>query len=233
MPYRRLPTTDAARIRALQAAVDQADKVSMDELAYPSRYIHPVKNAINQLQGAKHQQKTSYEHLIRTNEVNHSRLLKTRMYLSHFIQVLNLAIAREEVPTEARTFYDLKTDESRVPDLVSDEAVFEWGKRIIEGEQKRIAAGGVPMMNPTIGKVKVWYEQFKDGFFDQQTAKKSNQRANQKMVDVRKEVDQLILEVWNEVEQTFSKLPDEHRRTQASNYGVVYIWRKSESVKKF
>ena len=33
MPYRRLPNTDAARVRALQAAIDKGSSVSMNECA--------------------------------------------------------------------------------------------------------------------------------------------------------------------------------------------------------
>jgi len=231
VPYRRLPTTDAARIRALEAANAMADRVNMTELAFASRNIHPLRNAISRLQGAKHQQKTAYEHMIRTGESNHSRMLKTKIYLSHFIQVLNLAIQRDEIPVKARTFYGLDETDGRVPDLSNDEAIFEWGRKIIDGESKRVTAGGIPMMNPTSAKVKVWYDQFKDGYYNLQTAVKSNERANQKMIEVRQEIDRLIAEVWNEVEARFASLGDEEKRRRAAEYGVVYVTRPGNSLR--
>ncbi|MCD6332267.1 MAG: hypothetical protein J7L89_03245 [Bacteroidales bacterium] len=230
MPYRRIPTTDAARIRALKAATGQAEQLPVNELAFHSRYLHPLRNATSQLEGARHQQNTARAHLLETIGSNQGKLHKTKMYLSHFIQVFNLAVAREEIPANARTFYGLEEDDAHVPPMTSDELVFEWGKKIIEGESKRVSSGHVPIMNPTIGKVKVWYDQFKEGYYNQQTAQSSYQRANQKMAEIRKEIDQLIVAVWNEIEAHFSHLPDKEKREKASAYGVVYVWRKNEPV---
>ncbi len=228
MPYRRLPTTDAARIRALETANAMADRVSMSDLAFHSRHIHPLRNAISRLQGAKHQQKTAYEHLVRSNEANHPRLVKTRIYISHFIQVLNLAIQRDDLSPKSRTYYGLDEKEARVPDLGSEQAVIEWGKKVIEGESKRVTSGGVPIMNPTSAKVKVWYDQFKDGYYNLQTAEKSNERANLRMIEIRKDTDKLIAEVWNNIEETFAPLGEEEKRRRSEAYGVVYVYRKGE-----
>lgn len=228
MRYRRLPTTDAARIRALKQAEAMAEKLEAWELAYPSRYIHPLRNAAVRIEGAKHQQTISTDHLNATSTGNQIKLTKAKLYLSHFIQVLNLAIVREEIPAKSRLFYGVAMDDSRIPDLSTDDLVFEWGKKIIAGEHNRIHSGGVPVMNPTIGKVKVWYDQFKDGYYNLRTAIKTNRRANEKMVEIRQEIDPLIREVWNQIEGRFSHLPDEERRLKCTAYGIVYAERKIE-----
>jgi hypothetical protein len=41
-------------------------------------------------------------------------------------------------------------------------------------------------------------------------------------------VDGIIQQIWNEVEDTFDDLPEEMRREKASEYGLVYVFRKSE-----
>ena len=41
-------------------------------------------------------------------------------------------------------------------------------------------------------------------------------------------VDSVIQQIWNDVEQTYSDLPEEMRREKASEYGLSYVFRKSE-----
>ena len=44
----------------------------------------------------------------------------------------------------------------------------------------------------------------------------------------RSQVDSIIQQIWNEVEETFNELPEEMRREKASEYGLVYVFRKNE-----
>jgi hypothetical protein len=230
MPYRRLPTTDVARLKALHACTHQAQLQGLDQLAFPAEHIHTLRNMINTLEGAKHQQNTARRNQIGFNREYQPKLIKTRMYLSHFIQVLNLAIIREEIPESARTFYGLEEHGNRVPDLKSDTDLLEWGKRIIDGEHQRLKKGGIPIMTPNVARVKVWYDQFRDGYYNQLTAGKTTARTNQKMQDIRREVDQLLAIVWDSIEKYYSGYPEEERRQRAEEYGVVYVFRKGEKV---
>lgn len=228
MPYRRLPKTDASRLRALSAAILMAETAGMDQLAYASKHIHPLRNMHQSLETAKNQQDITWTQLVRQNKTYQQKLLKTRIYLTHFLQVVNMCIAREEISPEDRRFYELDPSEARLPNLLSEEDILTMGKIIIEGENKRIQYGGSPIMTPTIGKVKAWYEQFRDAYHSQKTVQKSNKRANEKIKLVREKTDELILEVWNEVEASFSHLPDEKKREEAGKYGINYVFRKSE-----
>lgn len=228
MPYRRLPTTDVARLKALHACTRMAEISRLDELAFPAQYIHSLRNIINKLEGAKHQQNQARRLQFAFNREHQPNLIKTRLYLSHFIQVLNLAIIREEVPESARAFYGLENYGNRLPDLKSDADILEWGKLIIDGENQRLKKGGIPIMTPNVSRVKVWYDQFRDGYYNQQTANKTTMRADQKMIEIRKEVDTLLAAVWDGVEKFYSSYPDAERRSLAETYGIVYIFRKGE-----
>ncbi len=228
MPYRRLPKTDASRLRALAAAIQQADIMEIDELAYSSRHIHPLRNMHQQLDIAKSQQEQTWNQLVRQNKSYQKKIQKTRIYLTHFLQVINMCIAREEFSPKDRRFFELDPSETRVPSLLSEEDLISWGEKIIEGENKRIQAGGAPIMTPTIGKVKAWYEQFKEAYHSQKTVQKSNNRANEKIKLIRQHADQQILEVWNEIEASFSSLPDDKKREECCQYGLCYVFRKSE-----
>ena len=228
MPYRRLPKTDASRLRALSAAIKQSDILEMNQLAFSSRHIHPLRNMHQGLELAKNQQEQTWNQLVRQNKSYQKKLQKTKIYLTHFVQVINMCIAREEFSPEDRRFYDMDPSETRVPNLVSEEDILVRGDIIIEGENKRIRAGGAPIMTPTIGKVKAWYEQFIEAYHSQKTVQKSNSRANQKILEIRENTDKLILEVWNEIEASFADLPGEQKREKCSQYGLSYVFRKSE-----
>jgi hypothetical protein len=48
---------------------------------------------------------------------------------------------------------------------------------------------------------------------------------------MRVEADELILDIWNEVESHFKDLPEEKRRRECEKYGLVYFFRKGELEK--
>lgn len=232
MPYRRLPTTDVARLKALHSSARMDGITDPDQLAYSVEHLHPLRNIVARLEGAKHLQNQARSNRIALNRSYQPKLQKTRLYLSHFIQVLNLAIQREEIPASARTFYGLDPTGSRVPELRTDRDVLDWGKRITEGEANRIKSGGMPVMMPNISRVRVWYDQFRDGYYSQVTTIKSIRRADDQIAEVRKEVDSLLARVWDEIEAHFRHLPEEEMRERCTEYGVVYVNRKGEKSER-
>jgi hypothetical protein len=228
MPYRRLPTTDVARLKALHTCTRMAEITRLDQLAFAAEHIHTLRNIINKLEGAKHQQNQARRNQISFNREHQPKLLKTRLYLSHFIQVLNFSIIREEIPESARSFYGLEELGNRLPDLKTDTDILEWGKKIMDGENQRLKKGGMPIMTPNVSRVKVWYDQFYDGYYNMLTANKSTKRADLKMIEIRKEVDTLLAKVWDGIEKFYSTYPEPERRKLAEGYGVVYVIRKGE-----
>ena len=57
-----------------------------------------------------------------------------RLYLSHFIQVLNLAVIRGDIKKEYKAYFNLDIDTHVVPDLSTETSLLKWGNSIIEGE---------------------------------------------------------------------------------------------------
>jgi hypothetical protein len=228
MPYRRLPTTDVARLNALHASARMAGITDPGQLAFSIEHLHPLRNLVTRLEGAKHLQNQARNSRVMFNRTYQPTLQKTRLYLSHFIQVLNLAILRDEIPATARQFYGLDTNEGRLPELRTDKDILEWGKKIAEGEANRIKSGGMPVMMPNISRVRVWYDKFRDGYYSQVTSAKSIERADNLIFEVRKEVDALLARVWDEIEAHFRKLNEEEMRERCAEYGVVYVKRKGE-----
>ncbi|MFN8242149.1 MAG: hypothetical protein U0X39_15520 [Bacteroidales bacterium] len=153
---------------------------------------------------------------------------KARLYLTHFVRVMNMAVYRGELPAETRAYFGLATNDSSVPSFNTENELLSWGKRIIEGEEFRIKKGGSPITNPTIAVVKVRFEHFIDALNYYQTINKKTLDYSRKIQDLRKEADDLILNIWNEVESFFANLPEKEKREKCENYGLVYFFRKGE-----
>lgn len=228
MPYRRLPNTDAARIRALKTALAKGKELPPQKLAYSpktmvqlQKFLPVFENNIQlHRQSAATQNKRSREY----NEI----VRKARLYLTHFIRVMNMAVFRGDLPAETRVYYGLEIKESTVPSLNTDNELISWGRRIIEGEEFRIRKGGSPITNPTIAVVKVRFEKFLEAFNHHKALMKKTQDYSEKSGDMRKEADELIAGIWNDVEKTFSSLPEDVRRKECEAYGLIYFFRKGE-----
>jgi hypothetical protein len=231
MPYRRLPNTDASRIRAMRIALERGKEMPPHKLAYSSRTIIKLEKILPHFeQGIKHYRETLSSQNKKNREY-YDTVRKARLYLTHFIKVMNMAIFRGELSAETRAFFGLATDETNVPLLYSENELLSWGKRIIEGEEFRIKKGGNPITNPTIAVVKVRFGNFLDALNHHNTLLKKTLEYSQKVANLRKEADEIILQIWNEVEKTYSTHPEDSRKGMCEAYGLIYFYRKNEIEK--
>lgn len=228
MPYRRLPNTDTARIKAMKTALDKGKDLPPNKMAFSSKTIVRLQRFLPQfdhnLQLYRHALATQNK---KSKDYNES-LRKARVYLTHFIRVMNMAIFRGDLPAETRAFYGLATDESTVPSLTTENELMSWGRRIIEGEEFRIKKGGSQITNPTIAVVKVRFENFIEAWTFHNTLAKRTLDYTEKNFNLRKEADELILQLWNEIESSTSSLPEDERKILNEEYGIVYFYRKGE-----
>ena len=232
MPYRRLPNTDQARLRAIEATLEKGKRIPMSSLAFNYLTLEKLQglyprllNSIRQLDLAKQNQfNKSHEY----GEI----LRKVKLYLSHFVQVLTFAIIREELKPEVREFYGLDPNKSDIPSMKLEQDILEWGEKIIAGEQRRCQKGGNPIYSPSIALVKVHYDFFLDAYKNQKFLQNMTNKASEKMIEIRLEADKLIQQTWNEIEATFKNLPEAEMREKASAYGITYVFRPSELKKQ-
>jgi hypothetical protein len=166
------------------------------------------------------------------NESYEAALKKARMYVSHFIQVLSMCIMRGEVARSKRPYYGLPENEDTVPNLFSEASVLEWGQKIIAGEQRRQGEGGVPISNPTMGRVSVVFELFKEMYDRRHLLQTRTAEALANISNMRYEVDELIFEVWGEVEKSFASLSGDARIKKCAEYGVIYYYRPDRAKKR-
>ena len=229
MPYRRLPNTDIARIRALKQAIKKGDDIIPYKLSFSQKLLHDIKIFLPYFEQAINVYKESYSKQVAENKIYIDKQRKAKLYLSHFIQVINLSIIRSELQTSIKKLYGLEDFENKIPALNSEKEILFWGEKIIQAEQSRIAKGHTPITNPTIAKVKVFYEQFVSAHQKQNALKERSNHDLENVAKLRIESDKNILQLWNEIENKYSKLPADLKREKSIEYGVIYVYRKNET----
>ena len=138
MPYRRLQNTDAARIKALKAALKKGDSLDdINQIAYSFPLKQKIDIFLPKFEIAITTSKAAREKQIENSRKFTELTKKARLYISHFIQVLNFTIARGELKPHARTFYGLDEKDSKVPNLLTEQELILWGEKVINGEQER------------------------------------------------------------------------------------------------
>lgn len=228
MPYRRLPNTDSARCKALMKAWQKGKETPPFKLAFTQSTYQKIVTFLPQYEKTIKQVQSAFSVQTERNREYHKLMKKAKLYISHFIQVVNMAIQRGELPAGISEYYSLNGYSNKLPPLTTEEDIIRWGKALIDGEAIRLRRGQNPVTNPTIAVVKVWYEQFLEAHTEQKNLQRSNNRIHRALSELRPKADDIITSVWNEVETSFKDLPDQLKREKAEEYGVVYIFRKNE-----
>ncbi len=231
MPYRRLPNTDAARIRAMELALEKGKELPPFKLAYkPVTYVK-LQAFLPNFKHNYQLQRQSYAKQIESNKEYQEVLKRAKTYINHFLRVMNMAVQRKDLRPDTPEFFDIKNGHTSLPALNTENDIIDWGNRIIEGESVRIRSGRTPITNPTMAVVKVHFENFLDAHHFQKTLLKKTSDYAEKINNLRKQADELIADIWNEVENTYSQMPEEDKRSHSEKYGLIYVFRKSEMEK--
>jgi hypothetical protein len=229
MPYRRLPKTDQARLHALQKAVQQAGNAAYNDQAINYRTLSEAQRFLMQFENQVAQYHANFDSKVSANRQYRHRVRNARMYISHFIQVLNLAVIRGEIKRSQKELSKLDPKSDSLPDLSSEEGLMEWGQNIIDGENQRTAAGGFAIYNPTINKVKVHYEMFKEDYTSHQLHKRTHSRVFEDTETLRKQADEIILDMWDQIETFYKDELPYAKLQKCQAYGMIYYYRKSEA----
>jgi hypothetical protein len=233
MPYRRLPNTDLARLRALRIAFEKGRELPPFKLAFTQSSLQKVQANLHLFERAVQESRQAFNKQVEKSKEYARFLKKAKLYMSHFIQVTNMAIARGDLSASDRDYFGFGHNQSKVPLFNTENEVIEWGEKLIQGETHRLKKGLNPVTNPSIAIVKVRYETYKEAYFFQKILQKNLQRSQKNLIELRKVIDAIIASIWNEVEDHYQKLPDEMKRNNAKIYGVVYFYRKSELKTNF
>ena len=213
--------------------VAKADVQNLYDLAVSLKTLTEARNFLTRFEAAQAYYLQCFERQSQAGHKHQTNVKMARLYVSHFIQVLNLAVIRSEVRAAHKAYYGLPGDSTNVPDLSTETALVEWGRKIIDGEAKRTSQGGIPIYNPTIAKVRVHYDIFTDSYDRQKNLQALTARSLESLSAMRTTADELILDIWNQVEKKFENVsPNEKRLDLCRDYGLVYYYRTGEKRKE-
>lgn len=232
MPYRRLPNTDKARIRSLETAISKirnseyyAPVLSAELFARAEKKLQQFRGTVDRYLNSLDKQ-VSYS----KSESYQERLKRAKMYVSHFLTVFNLCVKRGEIKSSDRKYYSIPEDSGELPDMSSDIAVIRCCENTIRGEKARTDNGGIPIYNPTIAKVVVHFDLFKELYDKQCELRQMTDETLMVVSLMRPQVDEVILEVWNSIENYFSDYSGEKKLKACRDYGLIYYYRSGEKA---
>lgn len=231
MPYRRLPTTDKARLRALNSALKTANELDPERLAFSKPILEELKLVKTNFENSLTQYEADVKFQVKKSKEYKVALEKAYLYVTHFMQVILMMIERGEMKQDVLVHYGLENHNDKLPRVNTEEELLSWGKKLIEGEQKRKQNGGSPIYNPSIALVMVNYDNFREAAVYQNTLKKSSIRSFDKVKNLRNTTNDFISRMWNEIEENVACDSPKHSRQLAQEYGVVYVFRKKEKKK--
>ena len=228
MPYRRLPKTDAARLKVLKTVLENNDIYTVRNRVVDWSVLNRCQPAYDRLLTAMEQYKLRMTAQKRSGSKIETLQRNAMMYVSHFLQVLLLAVERGEIKRSLLSLYGLSTDAQSLPQLKSSETLISVGEKVVEGEKLRQKKGGLPIYNPTIGKVATHLDIFRDAYLDYKRKKEITEKALANIQVLRPEIDEIILELWNQIEAYYAELPPETRFDACRKLGVIYYYRRHE-----
>lgn len=233
MPYRRLPNTDQARIRSLSAVIDSIRNNDLYVPVISPELFNRVERQLRQFKAASDLYCQCNERLYgySRSDAYQNKLKNARMYVSHFLIVLNLCVKRGEIRESDRALYGLPENSAELPDMTCDSQVVACCKATIEGERLRTQKGGMPVFTPTIAKVNVHYDLFREMYEQQLILRRQTDDKLAAVAALRPDLDALILETWNAIEAYFKDLEGEKRLDACRKYGIIYYYRPGEKKK--
>lgn len=224
MPYRKLPNTDKSRLEAMKIALERQNL----EPILPIQFKMQLDDANHNFENKLNFKNATLLHAAERNKKHAEIVAKCRMYLSHFYQVINMTILRGELPRKTRNYYGIKETNNDLPNFLNSETkLLEWGEQLIQGEQKRMSEGGIRITNPSLALVSINFENFKDSLRSINMQRNIQDRALTDIITYRDTIDEHILTLWNWLEKHFNSKTKQGRE-ECANWGVNYIYKKSE-----
>ena len=224
MPRLRRPRTIKSRLLALFTALSKYNKVIAD--GGTPAFTVAVYNVLTALYPTFRQE--AYER----NDALYNQVSATRdkmtvlellkMFISHFLQTFNNSVDRGFFKAEERTLFSIDVNDDTVPYLGSESEVVVWISNVMEGEQKRITKGLTPITQPSIGELGTAYADYQALDLTQSQYKDVYDNEQEDVEDMLVQVDDLIDDIWFEVQATFRKETPSSKRSNCREYGLVY-----------
>ncbi len=220
---RKLPRTDEERTVAINKAKRELGIVIPAEvtltLATKTRLnalFISWKNANDTIQTDEYN-KTTATSLVESTKITAS------LFIRHFIMVFNMGVERDVYTAEQRAFFYIDINSDALPPITTEEDIILWGNRIVDGDGRRVTAGGAAMANPTAAEVSTALTAFVNANNDQEVKTAAWKASLLVRTNLRTEADAVILKVWDESETFYNELPAPTKRDKCRPWGVVYV----------
>lgn len=223
MPRIYRPQTDFERLQALEAAKTKADATPAADLAFSADTLTRLNSFLPVFRTEMQQVGSALSAQTAATVIANAAKANTRMHISHFFQVFNLGVQRGVYTAQERAYFNLDVNSADLPRLVTEQEIATWGQRVATGDAARVAAGGAAMSNPTAAEVAAAHTAYVNAQASQSTKKDAYDHEQEDVEALRNDADDLIADIWDEVEFTFRKESAPSKRRKAREYGVRYI----------
>lgn len=230
MPYRRLPKTDRSRLDALKTLLDNNDIYMARDRFLEWKDINEARTQYDRLLTAVNQYDVDRKAQWRNGTRIKGLQRNAYIYVSHFAQVLIMCVQRGEIKRQMMKLYGMQPDDSQIPFDNSITSIMEWAPKIISGEKERIKKGGRPIYNPTVGMVETHFDIFREAYSRQTALRNRTADMEKRLKELRPAIDELILRIWNQVENHFSREGElvADRMEECQKFGIRYYLRRKE-----
>ena len=234
MQAKKLPDSDEERIKSLNRMLIREESANEEHTMLSLQEVYDIRCLVLNYESAWFCFKQAMEDETKA-EKNYIELFQTaKIYVSHFIQVLNLAIIRGEVKADSLIYYGLENrTEFPLPDLSIESTLLEWGERLIAGENDRSLHGGSPIYNPAVSKVKVHFDLFKEAQHSLKIYRQNTVRLQATLGEMREKADGFLWDTWTKLEFIFWELPEDERIQRMKDYGVHFFYQAGAQLNVF
>jgi hypothetical protein len=234
MPYRNLPSSDAASLTALRALVKKQLATPAADWLYDATLGAENTACLALFTKETGERETADAARIHLTELANAAFNRTRQTISHFIQTLNNGIDRAVLVREDRSYYNLGLDQRDVPVVYSTADVITWANNVIAGETRRAAAASaagrpfIPVTFPSAADVQTELSALESLLTQQSTATTTAQDEQHDVEAARPRIALCIVEAWDAIEYRLRRLDAPALRDIARQWGITYASRPGE-----
>lgn len=225
MPSRSLPSSDTQHLDALRDALFQLDtlpagrptELSPETIA-SLRRLYPLWSRV-----LKERRNVGGQRTEATAAADAAKA-RLRLLLSHFLQNLNFAIEREDAGFRPgdRTLYGMDASQVALPRMERETELLRVAESAIEGEAKRTSAGGRPILMPPVGAIESARRTVLERLRTQHQHVTAHDEESAEVMALRGNVEELVKDIWDELEFAYRKEPASAMRRRCRQWGVVY-----------
>lgn len=222
MPSRKLPRTDDQRTHALVTCNNKAGSTAAAQWLITNAQYNQLQAILSPWRNARILVTDALADQVGATALANSTHIALVKNISHFIQVMNLAIDRGVLQPSARAYYDLPVSHPEVPVMNTAAEAQDWAEKITTGEANRIADGGTALAWPSAAQVEAARVAAVNAENAQSTKKDAYDAAQALVAAQRPAVDALIKDLWDTIEFNLRAESQASLRRRAREWGVAY-----------